>query len=132
MKKYSGPVVDGFTRAPSRALLYACGYTEKQLMTKPFIGIANAWSDVVPGHIGLGQLARAVEQGICSGGGVPMNFGLPAICDGVAMGHSGMYYSLPSRELIADTVESMAHAHGFDGLVLLTDCDKITDRKSVV
>jgi dihydroxy-acid dehydratase len=126
MKKYSGPVVEGFTRAPSRALLYACGYTEKSLMTKPFIGIANAWSDVVPGHIGLGQLGRAVEQGICSGGGVPMNFGLPAICDGIAMGHIGMYYSLPSRELIADTVESMARAHGFDGLVLLTDCDKIT------
>ncbi len=126
MKKYSGPVVEGFTRAPSRALLYACGYTEKQLMTKPFIGIANAYSDVVPGHIGLGMLGRAVEQGICSGGGVPMNFGLPAICDGVAMGHIGMYYSLPSRELIADSVESMARAHGFDGLVLLTDCDKIT------
>ncbi|MEN6641670.1 MAG: dihydroxy-acid dehydratase [Armatimonadia bacterium] len=126
MKKYSGPVVEGYTRAPSRALLYACGYTEKQLKTKPFIGIANAWSDVVPGHIGLGQLGRAVEQGICSGGGVPMNFGVPAICDGIAMGHVGMYYSLPSRELIADSVESMARAHGFDGLVLLTDCDKIT------
>lgn len=126
MKKYSGPLVEGYTRAPSRALLYACGYTEKQLKTKPFIGIANAYSDVVPGHIGLGQLARAVEQGICTGGGVPMNFGIPAICDGIAMGHVGMYYSLPSRELIADSVESMARAHGFDGLVLLTDCDKIT------
>ncbi|MCE5240855.1 dihydroxy-acid dehydratase [bacterium] len=126
MKKHSGPLVEGFTRAPSRALLYACGYTEKQLMNGPFIGIANAWSDVVPGHIGLGQLARAVEQGICAGGGVPMNFGIPAICDGIAMGHIGMYYSLPSRELIADSVESMAYAHGFDGLVLLTDCDKIT------
>lgn len=126
MKKYSGPVVEGYTRAPARALLYACGYTQKQLMNKPFIGIANAYSDVVPGHIGLGQLARAVEQGIASGGGVPMNFGIPAICDGIAMGHVGMYYSLPSRELIADSVESMARAHGFDGLVLLTDCDKIT------
>lgn len=126
MKKYSGPVVEGYTRAPSRALLYACGYTEKQLKTKPFIGIANAYSDVVPGHIGLNQLARSVEMGISSGGGVPMNFGLPAICDGIAMGHVGMYYSLPSRELIADSVESMARAHGFDGLVLLTDCDKIT------
>ena len=126
MKKYSGPIVEGYTRAPSRALLYACGYTEKQLKTKPFIGIANAYSDVVPGHIGLNQLARSVEMGISSGGGVPMNFGLPAICDGIAMGHVGMYYSLPSRELIADSVESMAKAHGFDGLVLLTDCDKIT------
>lgn len=126
MKKYSGPVVDDFTRAPSRALLYACGYTEKQVRERPFIGIANSSSDIVPGHIGLSQLARAVEQGISSGGGVPMNFGIPAICDGIAMGHIGMYYSLPSRELIADSVESMAHAHGFDGLVLLTDCDKIT------
>lgn len=126
MKKYSGPVVEGYTRAPSRALLYACGYTERQLKTKPFIGIANAYSDVVPGHIGLNQLARSVEMGISAGGGVPMNFGLPAICDGIAMGHVGMYYSLPSRELIADSVESMARAHGFDGLVLLTDCDKIT------
>jgi dihydroxy-acid dehydratase len=126
MKKYSGPVVEGLTRAPSRALLYACGYTTKQLRERPFIGIANAWSDVVPGHIGLGQLARAVEHGISAGGGVPMNFGLPAICDGIAMGHIGMFYSLPSRELIADSVESMARAHGFDGLVLLTDCDKIT------
>jgi dihydroxy-acid dehydratase len=126
MKKYSGPLVEGYTRAPSRALLYACGYTEKQLKTKPFIGIANAFSDVVPGHIGLGQLARSVEMGISAGGGVPMNFGVPAICDGIAMGHAGMYYSLPSRELIADSVESMARAHGFDGLVLLTDCDKIT------
>ena len=126
MKKYSGPVVEGYTRAPARALLYACGYTQKQLKTRPFIGIANAYSDVVPGHIGLGQLARSVELGISSGGGVPMNFGVPAICDGIAMGHVGMYYSLPSRELIADSVESMARAHGFDGLVLLTDCDKIT------
>ncbi len=126
MKKYSGPVVEGLTRAPSRALLYACGYTKRQLMEKPFIGIANAYSDVVPGHIGLNQLARSVEQGIAAGGGVPMNFGIPAICDGVAMGHAGMFYSLPSRELIADSVESMARAHGFDGLVLLTDCDKIT------
>jgi dihydroxy-acid dehydratase len=126
LKKQSGPIVEGFTRAPSRALLYACGYTKPQLMDKPFIGIANAYSDVVPGHIGLNALARAVEHGINSGGGVPMNFGLPAICDGIAMGHVGMYYSLPSRELIADSVESMARAHGFDGLVLLTDCDKIT------
>jgi dihydroxy-acid dehydratase len=126
MKKYSGPVVDGFTRAPSRALLYACGFTPRQLHERPFIGIANAWSDVVPGHIGLGQLSRAVEQGISAGGGVPMNFGIPAICDGIAMGHIGMFYSLPSRELIADSVESVARAQGFDGLVLLTDCDKIT------
>jgi len=95
-------------------------------MGKPFIGIANAYGDIVPGHVGLQRVGRAVEHGICAGGGVPFNFGVPAICDGIAMGHKGMFYSLPSRELIADTVESMAEAHAMDGLVLLTDCDKIT------
>ncbi len=125
MRKHSGPVVDGVSRAPARALLHACGYTPGQL-GKPFIGIANSYSDIVPGHIGLQRLLRGVELGIAAGGGTPMSFGCPAICDGVAMGHKGMFYSLPSRELIADTVESMANAHGFDGLVLLTNCDKIT------
>ncbi len=126
MKKRSGPVVEGFSRAPARALLHACGYTKQQLDDKPFIGIANSYSDIVPGHIGMGRLHRSIELGIAAGGGAPMSFGVPAICDGVAMGHAGMFYSLPSRELIADTVESMAIAHGFDGLVLLTNCDKIT------
>ena len=115
----------GLTQAPSRALLHACGLTREQL-GKPFIGIANAYSDLVPGHIGLQRLARAVELGIAAGGGVPFQFGSIAICDGIAMGHRGMFYSLPSRELIADSVESMAEAYGLDGLVLLTDCDKIT------
>ncbi|MFP3904852.1 MAG: dihydroxy-acid dehydratase, partial [Armatimonadota bacterium] len=126
MKKRSGPVVEGFSRAPARALLHACGYTHEQLTDRPFIGIADSSSDVVPGHVGMEPLKRNLEQGIAAGGGVPMSFGVMAICDGVAMGHKGMFYSLPSRELIADTVESMAIAHGFDGLVLLTDCDKIT------
>jgi len=121
----SDRVTQGVERAAARALLHACGITRRQL-DKPFIGIANAYTDIVPGHIGLQRLARAVEHGICSGGGVPFNFGVPAICDGVAMGHAGMFYSLPSRELIADVVESMAEAHAMDGLVLLTDCDKIT------
>ncbi len=115
----------GLTQAPSRALLHACGVTRGQL-GKPFIGIANAYTDLVPGHIGMQRLARAVELGIAAGGGVPFQFGTMAICDGIAMGHSGMFYSLPSRELIADTVESMAEAYALDGLVLLTDCDKIT------
>ncbi len=115
----------GLTQAPSRALLHACGITREQL-GKPFIGIANAFSDLVPGHIGMQRLARAVELGIAAGGGVPFQFGTMAICDGIAMGHRGMFYSLPSRELIADTVESMAEAYALDGLVLLTDCDKIT------
>jgi dihydroxy-acid dehydratase len=95
-------------------------------MGKPFIGIANAYTDIVPGHVGLQALARSVELGVAAGGGVPFQFGVMAICDGVAMGHKGMFYSLPSRELIADTVESMAEAHALDGLILLTNCDKIT------
>jgi dihydroxy-acid dehydratase len=115
----------GVARAGSRALLHACGLTRAQL-DQPFIGIANAYTDMVPGHQGLRALARAVELGIAAGGGVPFNFGVMAICDGIAMGHSGMFYSLPSRELIADTVESMSQAHKLDGLILLTDCDKIT------
>jgi len=115
----------GLERAGARALIHACGITRDQL-DKPFIGIANSYSDLVPGHIGMRRLQRSVELGIAAGGGVPLNFGIPAICDGIAMGHLGMFYSLPSRELIADTVESMAMAHALDGLVLLTDCDKIT------
>ncbi len=115
----------GLTQTPSRALLHACGFTRGQL-NKPFIGIANAYSDLVPGHVGMQRLARAIELGIAAGGGVGAQFGTMAICDGVAMGHRGMFYSLPSRELIADAVESMAEAYAFDGLVLLTDCDKIT------
>ena len=121
----SDRVTKGVERAAARALIHACGITRRQL-DKPFIGIANSYTDIVPGHVGLQRLARAVEHGICAGGGVPFNFGVPAICDGIAMGHAGMFYSLPSRELIADTVESMAEAHAMDGIVLLTDCDKIT------
>ncbi len=115
----------GLTQAPARALLHACGVTREQL-GKPFIGIANSFTDLVPGHIGMQRLARAVELGVAAGGGVPFQFGVMGICDGIAMGHAGMFYSLPSRELIADTVESMAQAYALDGLVLLTDCDKIT------
>jgi dihydroxy-acid dehydratase len=115
----------GVARAGARALLYACGVTPRQL-EKPFIGIANAFTDMVPGHLTLRELCRSVELGISAGGGVPFTFGSPAICDGIAMGHSGMFYSLPSREIIADIVETMAEAHAFDGLILLTDCDKIT------
>lgn len=115
----------GLENASSRALLHACGITREQL-DKPFIGIANSFTDLVPGHVGLNALARAIEQGVAAGGGVPFQFGVMAICDGIAMGHQGMFYSLPSRELIADTVESMALAHSLDGLILLTDCDKIT------
>jgi dihydroxy-acid dehydratase len=112
-------------RAGARALLHACGVTRAQL-DQPFVGVANAYTDLVPGHIDMQRLARAIEHGIAAGGGVPFQFGVMAICDGIAMGHSGMFYSLPSRELIADSVESMAQAHKLDALVLLTNCDKIT------
>jgi dihydroxy-acid dehydratase len=95
-------------------------------MGKPFIAIASSFTDLVPGHIGMRDLERFIERGIAAGGGVPFIFGLPAICDGIAMGHAGMHYSLPSRELIADSIECVARAHALDGLVLLTNCDKIT------
>jgi len=115
----------GPERAPARSLLYATGVSPKGL-EKPFIGIASSFTDLVPGHTGMRDLERFIERGICAAGGQPFVFGTPAICDGIAMGHAGMRYSLPSRELIADVVESVSQAHGLDGLVLLTNCDKIT------
>ncbi|HID94876.1 MAG TPA: dihydroxy-acid dehydratase [Candidatus Latescibacteria bacterium] len=121
----SDKIKKGPMRVPHRALLYACGLTKKEL-DKPFIGIATSFSDIVPGHIGMRDLERFIEKGVHSGGGIPFTFGVPAICDGLVMGHEGMHYSLPSRELIADVIESVASAHCLDGLVLLTNCDKIT------
>ena len=103
----------------------ATGVSRKN-MKAPFIGIASSFSDLVPGHIGMRDLERQIEKGIHSGGGQAFIFGVPAICDGIAMGHSGMRYSLPSRDLIADCVESVASAHQLDGIVLLSNCDKIT------
>ncbi|OPX32553.1 MAG: dihydroxy-acid dehydratase [Candidatus Latescibacteria bacterium 4484_181] len=115
----------GVERTPNRALLYATGIDTTQ-MDKPFIGVASSFNDLIPGHIGMRELERAIEKGINAGGGVSFLFGIPGVCDGIAMGHSGMKYSLPSRELIADSVESVAEAHALDGIVLLTNCDKIT------
>jgi dihydroxy-acid dehydratase len=115
----------GIERMPNRALLYATGVTPEQ-MQKPFIGVCSSFTDLVPGHIGMRSLERKIEWGVCSGGGTPFLFSVPGICDGVAMGHSGMHYSLPSRELIADMIESIVQAHRLDGIVLLTNCDKIT------
>ena len=115
----------GLERVPHRALLYGTGITKKG-MGKPFIGIANSYTNLVPGHVDMRPLAEAITNGIFAGGGQAFTFGIPSICDGIAMGHKGMHYSLPSRELIADCVESMAQAHALDGLVLLTACDKIT------
>ncbi len=121
----SDEIKKGVHRTPHRALLYGTGMSNKQI-NKRFIGIASSFSDLVPGHAGMREIERQIEKGIHSGGGQSFVFGVPAICDGIAMGHSGMKYSLPSRDLIADCVESVAAAHQLDGLVLLTNCDKIT------
>lgn len=121
----SDNVKKGIDRTPHRSLLKATGITETGLK-RPFIGIASSFTDLVPGHIGMRDLERQIEKGIHSGGGQAFIFGTPAVCDGIAMGHEGMKYSLPSRDLIADCVETVAMAHQLDGLVLLTNCDKIT------
>ncbi len=121
----SDEIKQGLERTPHRSLLYGTGLSEQQI-NKRFIGIASSFSDLVPGHSGMRDLERQIEKGIHTGGGQAFIFGVPAICDGIAMGHSGMNYSLPSRDLIADCIESVANAHKLDGLVLLTNCDKIT------
>ena len=121
----SDTIKKGISRAPHRALLYSTGVSKKNI-NKPFIGIASSFSDIVPGHVGMRDLERQIEKGIQSAGGQAFIFGTPAVCDGLAMGHKGMRYSLPSRDLIADCVETVAEAHQLDGLVLLSNCDKIT------
>ncbi len=121
----SDRIKKGIERAPHRALMFATGITRSEL-NRPMIGVATSFTDLIPGHIGMRDLERFIEKGVHAGGGWPLFFGLPGICDGIAMGHAGMHYSLPSRELIADMVESISMAHAFDGLVLLTNCDKIT------
>ena len=121
----SDRIKKGLERMPNRALLYATGITPRQ-MHKPFIGVCSSFTDLIPGHTGMRALERRIEWGVSAGGGVPFLFGVPGICDGIAMGHRGMHFSLPSRELIADIIESIAQAHALDGLVLLTNCDKIT------
>jgi dihydroxy-acid dehydratase len=115
----------GTDRAPHRALLKALGLRDKDIF-KPWIGVASAWNEVIPGHAHLDRIAAAVKAGILAEGGTPFEFGVIGVCDGLAMGHEGMRYSLPSRELVADSLETMARAHAFDGLVLVTNCDKIT------
>jgi len=121
----SDEIKKGVERAPHRALLYSTGVS-KEGLNRPFVGIASSFSDIVPGHLQMRELERFVERGVEAGGGTPFVFGIPAICDGIAMGHIGMKYSLPSRELIADSIESVTRAHSFDGLILITNCDKIT------
>jgi dihydroxy-acid dehydratase len=121
----SDRVKKGLERVPHRTLLYATGMPKSEML-KPFIGVVTSFTDLIPGHIGMRDLERFIEKGVHAGGGYPFIFGVPGICDGIAMGHAGMHYSLPSRELIADMIESVTMAHGLDGLVLLTNCDKIT------
>lgn len=120
----SETVKRGYQRAPNRALLRALGITDRE-MEMPFIGIANAYNNIVPGHIHLRSISQKVQEGIAAAGGVPFEFGTIGICDGIAMGHEGMRYSLPSRENIADAIELMVEAHRFDGLVCVGTCDKI-------
>ena len=115
----------GLERTPHRALLKGTGIPQSE-MEKPFIGVATSFTDLIPGHVGMRDLERFIEKGVHTGGGYALFFGIPGVCDGISMGHKGMHYSLPTRELIADMVESVAEAHRLDGLVLLTNCDKIT------
>ncbi|MGF3521882.1 MAG: dihydroxy-acid dehydratase [Candidatus Bathyarchaeia archaeon] len=121
----SDEVKCGVERAAHRSLLKALGLTDKDL-SKPFIGVVNSYTNIVPGHIHLRNIGEAVKEGIVAAGGTPFEFNTIAVCDGIAMGHEGMRYSLPSRELIADSVEIMMQAHRLDGMVLISNCDKIT------
>jgi dihydroxy-acid dehydratase len=120
----SDAVKKGMDRAPHRALFKAMGYTDKEL-ARPLIGIASSANEIIPGHIHLDKIVDAVKAGIYMGGGLPIVFGTIGVCDGIAMNHEGMKYSLASRELIADSIEIMAKAHAFDGLVLVPNCDKV-------
>ncbi|MDI6874854.1 dihydroxy-acid dehydratase [Candidatus Solincola sp.] len=124
MELRSQAVKKGLSRAPHRSLLKADGFIDREI-DQPWVGVACAANEVVPGHLHLQQVAEAVKAGVRMGGGTPMQFGIIGICDGIAMGHAGMRYSLPSREAIADSIELMAQAHGFDALVLIPNCDKI-------
>ena len=121
----SDMIKQGLERTPHRALIKGTGVPESELK-KPFIGVATSFTDLIPGHVGMRDLERFIEKGVHTGGGYSFFFGIPGVCDGIAMGHKGMHYSLPTRELIADMVESVAEAHRLGGLVLLTNCDKIT------
>src|SRR5512137_925662 len=121
----SDEIKKGTEKAPHRALLKSLGLQDDDI-AKPLIGIANSYTNIVPGHIHLRTIGEAVKEGILSAGGTPFEFNTIAVCDGIAMGHEGMRYSLPSRELIADSVEIMTQAHMLDGLVLISNCDKVT------
>ncbi len=116
-------IVDGFQNAPHRSLYHALGMTKEE-MGRPLIGIVSSFNEIVPGHIHLDKIAEAVKLGVAMAGGTPIVFPAITVCDGIAMGHKGMKYSLVTRDLIADSTEAMVLAHGFDGLVMIPNCDK--------
>ena len=119
----SDAIKSGVERAPNRSLLYALGYTEEELQ-RPLIGVVSSYNEIVPGHMNIDKIADAVKAGVRAAGGTPVMFPAIAVCDGIAMGHVGMKYSLVTRDLIADSTEAMAIAHQFDGLVIIPNCDK--------
>ena len=118
----SDKVKAGVEHAPHRSLLKADGYNDEQ-MRRPFIGVVNSFNEVAPGHMHLQTIARAVKDGVLAAGGTPMEFNTIGVCDGIAMGHDGMHFSLSSRELIADTIECMVKAHCFDALEFIPNCE---------
>lgn len=119
----SNEMKTGFDKAPQRSLLHALGFTEEEI-SKPLIGIVSSYNEIVPGHMNLDKITEAVKMGVAMAGGTPIVFPAIAVCDGIAMGHNGMRYSLVTRDLIADSTEAMALAHAFDGLVMVPNCDK--------
>ena len=121
----SGILVNGVDRSGNRALLYSMGLEEEDFH-KPMIGIANSFSELVPGHIHLREIAREVSDGILAAGGLPREFDTIALCDGLCQGHCGMRHSLPSREVIADSVEAVVEGNQLDGVVLIASCDKLS------
>ena len=120
----SREIVEGCERAAHRSLLYALGLTKTDLL-KPFVAVVNSWTEIVPGHSHLKILAEAVKSGVRMAGGTPLEFNTIAICDGLCQGHEGMRYPLPSREVIADSIELVVEAHRFDAMVLISGCDKV-------
>lgn len=114
----------GIEKAPHRSLLKASGLIDEEI-NKPLIGVVNSFNEIVPGHIHLRDIAEAAKRGVIMGGGTPLEFPAIAVCDGIAMNHEGMKYSLVSREIIADSIEIMTMAHGLDGLVMIPNCDKV-------
>ena len=116
-------IVDGFNNAPHRSLYHALGLTAEE-QSRPLIGIVSSYNEIVPGHMNIDKIVNAVKMGVAMAGGTPIVFPAIAVCDGIAMGHTGMKYSLITRDLIADSTEAMVLAHGFDGLVMVPNCDK--------